>query len=513
MVKIIEWKKENIKYRKKEMEIRIEGETTEDIWRNLKESVEKCVIRKQVKIKIGERDWWDTECKKEKKKVKKAYKRWRQGKEGKEEYILLRKNFRELCKRKEAAKLEKLEEEIKRARAEAQIWKIVNRERKNARIVEEDISIEEWRRHFVSVLEGREEDGRGKTGKRSLEDDQEEELNDEEIEKQIRKMKRKKAAGADGTEGEAWIYSRKKIRTKLKEVAGRKGRGTMDNIYVLNHIIQKEIRKKGGKIFGFFMDLKSAFDKVDRKTLWEEMERRGIRKGIVERIKKIYESTKNVVRVNGRVSERFSDGKRNETGLLAKSNPVLAADSRYRRRNEKRSSRGNTGGWRIWSLAYADDLVIMAKSEEGMKEMLKRMEKYLKRKKLYVNIKKSKMVCFRSEGGRKRRIEWKWEGQNIEEVKEFKYLGYVVKENGGQEGQIKESKKKGNIVLKQVWGLGERRFRDDFKRRIKLFRYLILGVIMYGAEVWEWKEREELERIQKRYIKCTLNSTLAHRIM
>lgn len=84
----------------------------------------------------------------------------------------------------------------------------------------------------------------------------------------------------------------------------------MDNIYVLNHIIQKEIRKKGGKIFGFFMDFKSAFDKVDRKTLWEEMERRGIRKGIVERIKEIYESTKNVVRVNGRVSERFSDGKR-----------------------------------------------------------------------------------------------------------------------------------------------------------------------------------------------------------
>lgn len=47
----------------------------------------------------------------------------------------------------------------------------------------------------------------------------------------------------------------------------KKGRGTMDNIYVLNHVIQKEIRKKGEKIFGFFMDFKSAFDKVDRKIL------------------------------------------------------------------------------------------------------------------------------------------------------------------------------------------------------------------------------------------------------
>lgn len=208
------------------MEIRIEGETTEDIWRNLKEGVEKCVIRKQVKIKrkkIAERDWWDTECKKEEKKGKRTYKR--QSKEGKEEYILLRKNFRELCKRKKAAKLEKLEEEIKKARTEAQIWKIVNREKKNARIMGEDISMEEWRRHFVSVLEGREEDGGGKTGKRSLEGDQEEELNDEEIEKQIRKMKRKKAAGADGIAGEVWIYSREKIRTKLKEVLRRVWKG------------------------------------------------------------------------------------------------------------------------------------------------------------------------------------------------------------------------------------------------------------------------------------------------
>lgn len=90
-------------------------------------------------------------------------------------------------------------------------------------------------------------------------------------------------------------------------------------------------------------------------------------------------------------------------------------------------------------------------------------------------------------------------------MKEFKYLGYVVKKNGGQKGQIRELKKKGNVVLKQVWGLGERRFRDDFKRRMMLFKYLVLGVIMYGAEVWGWKEREKLERIQKRYVKWTLD--------
>lgn len=53
------------------------------------------------------------------------------------------------------------------------------------------------------------------------------------------------------------------------------------------------------------MDLKSAFDIVDRKVLWEAIERRGISKGIIEKVKEIYESTRNVVRVNGKILESF----------------------------------------------------------------------------------------------------------------------------------------------------------------------------------------------------------------
>jgi len=53
-------------------------------------------------------------------------------------------------------------------------------------------------------------------------------------------------------------------------------------------------------------------------------------------------------------------------------------------------------------------------------------------------------------------------------------------------------------------GLGERLFKDDFRRRMMLFRYLVLGVIMYGTEIWGWKERGELEIIQKKYVKWSL---------
>lgn len=70
---------------------------------------------------------------------------------------------------------------------------------------------------------------------------------------------------------------------------------------------------------------------------------------------------------------------------------------------EEEMKKGQVGGLqvgseRLWSLAYADDLVILAKNEKGMKEMMKRMEKYLKRKRLQLNTDKSKMVCFKRGG-------------------------------------------------------------------------------------------------------------------
>lgn len=52
--------------------------------------------------------------------------------------------------------------------------------------------MDDWKNHFASVLEGRDEDGREGTEKRKLEGDQEDELDEEEIEMQIRRVKSKK---------------------------------------------------------------------------------------------------------------------------------------------------------------------------------------------------------------------------------------------------------------------------------------------------------------------------------
>jgi len=193
----------------------------------------------------------------------------------------------------------------------------VNLGRKKARTVNENISMEEWERHFLELLEGERGTGEEIGEKRRTEGDQEEELREEEIEIQLKQIKRKKATEIDDIAGEAWLYSNGRIKDRLKDLlkriwkgegfpeewrkgmitpihkteeisevrnyrgiillctaykiyaailakrlseeierkgslpetqAGfRKGRGTMNNVRILQQVINKEISKKRGK--------------------------------------------------------------------------------------------------------------------------------------------------------------------------------------------------------------------------------------------------------------------------
>ncbi|XP_043588291.1 uncharacterized protein LOC122570259 [Bombus pyrosoma] len=112
----------------------------------------------------------------------------------------------------------------------------------------------------------------------------------------------------------------------------------------------------------------------------------------------------------------------------------------------------------VWPLTYADDIVLMADREEELKEMLKRFEKFLNETELELSTEKIKI------------------------------------KNGSDEKHIQERKKRATIATKKTWSVGERIFKQDYKRRIKMF----------GAEIWGWNMEERLDKIQRRYVKWIL---------
>ena len=88
------------------------------------------------------------------------------------------------------------------------------------------------------------------------------------------------------------------------------------------------------------------------------------------------------------------------------------------------------GGERVCTLAYADDLVVIAEEQDQMRSMIMRLEEYLDEKNLVLNARKSKLMRFRRGGGRESKKSWWWKGRKIEEVKEYNYLGYIMQKTG-----------------------------------------------------------------------------------
>jgi hypothetical protein len=113
-------------------------------------------------------------------------------------------------------------------------------------------------------------------------------------------------------------------------------------------------------------------------------------------------------------------------------------------------------------------LVIVAKSEREMKEMMRKLGKYVSKK------------------------------NKIEQVSEFKYLGYTFNERATDKAHMREIVRKANKVVgcTSVWEIGERKWGGDFRREMMMFE----SVLMY----WEWKEQEEVKRVLEKYLRWVL---------
>jgi len=73
--------------------------------------------------------------------------------------------------------------------------------------VENKIGKEEWRNHFMKLLDGAEEEFGTEVTEIGEEEKTEETIEEEEIKKAMKKIKMKKAAGIDGIPMEAWRFA------------------------------------------------------------------------------------------------------------------------------------------------------------------------------------------------------------------------------------------------------------------------------------------------------------------
>lgn len=92
-------------------------------------------------------------------------------------------------------------------------------------------------------------------------------------------------------------------------------------ICVFNYLINKQLGK-GKKLVVIFVDLKAAFDTVDRRVSCETMKERGIRERLIGRVKEVLRETRSRVRQGKGKQKSFWMAREGKAGMPIESDFV-----------------------------------------------------------------------------------------------------------------------------------------------------------------------------------------------
>ena len=169
----------------------------------------------------------------------------------------------------------------------------------------------------------------------------------------------------------------------------RKGRGTKDQIDNIRWIIEKA-REFQRNIYFCFIDYAKAFDCVDHHKLWTILQEMGIPDYLICLLRNLYAGQEATVRTGHGTTDWFQIGKGICQGCIL-SPCLFNLYAEYIMRNaglEEAQTRIKIAGRNINNLRYADDITLMAESEEELKSLLMKAKEESEKVALKLTLKK-----------------------------------------------------------------------------------------------------------------------------
>jgi hypothetical protein len=280
----------------------------------------------------------------------------------------------------------------------------------------------------------------------------------------------------------------------------RKGRGCIDNIFVLYSVLFQQVEMRHKTVYALFVDFEAAFDGVPHYDLWYKLGKIGVSSTIIRFLSKLYSKAElflmnNLIPVGRGVLQGDS------ISPLLFSLYIADIEAFFRDNGFSGISINDTAD--ILILLYADDIVILADSPSDMRKKIECLENYCNTVKLKVNISKTKVLPFHKGRLRKSR-PFHYKGEEIKICKSYTYLGVEFSSSSRFNVHCASTVTKTKCVSEAVINVLRSSRSDTWESKIKLFETVVLPTATYGAEVWGLSCTEHVEKVQLHYFKRLL---------
>ncbi|KAI5625322.1 hypothetical protein C0J50_15181 [Silurus asotus] len=256
-------------------------------------------------------------------------------------------------------------------------------------------------------------------------------------------------------------------------------KSTTDALFALRMLMEK-YREGQKELHCVFVDLEKAYDRVPREELWYCMRKSGVSEKYVRVVQDMYEDSVTAVKCAVGTTDWF----RVKVGLHQGSalSPFLFAVVMDRLTDEVRQESP-------WTMMFADDIVICCESREQVEKSLERWRYALERRGMKLSRSKTEYMCVNErEGSGVVRLQ----GEEIQKVEEFRYLGSTVQSNGECVREVKKRVQAGWSEWRRVTGV-ICDSRVSAKLKGKVYRTVVRPAMLYGLETVALSKRQEVE--------------------
>uniref|UniRef100_A0A671YR74 ribonuclease H n=1 Tax=Sparus aurata TaxID=8175 RepID=A0A671YR74_SPAAU len=255
---------------------------------------------------------------------------------------------------------------------------------------------------------------------------------------------------------------------------------TADHIFTLQTLIDKYVNKNKETIHACFVDFQKAFDSVWHEGLLFKLIESGIGGKSFDVIKSIYEKNK----IGDKHTDFFPQGRGVKQGCNLSPTLFNIYINELALLLEQSPAPGLTlQDTEIQCLFYADDLVILSPTKEGLQQNLDLLHQYCQNWALSVNMKKTKIITFQKRSRFQRNEPtFKIGGTHIEQTNTYTYLGLQINSTGNLCSAVKELKEKAKRAFYAIKRSVQ--IQIPIRTWLKIFNSVIEPIALYGSEVW-----------------------------
>lgn len=298
---------------------------------------------------------------------------------------------------------------------------------------------------------------------------------------------------------------KKRIEKEVEEIEDqsgfRAGRSCLDNIFVLQQVMERR-KERNLPTHIVFIDLEKAYDTVPLNKLFETLTKNGINKTYVRAVWNMYRECKSAVKWGNMISEAFPITKGLKQGCTL--SPTLFKIYIQQVLNNWRKKVSGMGisiddDNNLTNLLFADDQVIFACDEEDTDYMLRKLDEEYKKWGLNINLNKTEYMRIRESQDVDPELEI---NKKISRCTEYKYLGFVITEEGNTKGAMQYRLQQGRTAIRLMNSL---LWSNNLKlnTKISLYKTIVEPIMSYGSECWQLtkKGKKTIETVEMDYMR------------